>query len=310
MTGDNMHTPTQEFRDGLEWEVRRAVRRERRLADERRTWRTSWTRAAAVITVSIAIGATATLASAQIRDGARRDSLLQSARAEAELAALRLQLAEQRAAEAAKMVQTGMATAQWLTGAQSELHSMQALAMRARLNIDEVTASAQPPRDDLNAPLVGGKDFVRDRLRLEAMTAQERLTAAEASLAEAERRVRIGAASDVSRLDADVEAARARAALGVLAKRLELRKEFVEKGTPADQMLRRLDELQSRVDADVAQRALTAARERVSIAEKQHAVGAVGDLDLMKAQVAMKERELDLQRAVERLKETPRAKPQ
>ena len=66
--------------------------------------------------------------------------------------------------------------------------------MRARYNIEEITATSQPPRDELSAPLVGGRDFVKDRIMLDLAAAQERLTTAEKVYSETERRARVGAA--------------------------------------------------------------------------------------------------------------------
>jgi len=302
MTTDDTHVPTKEFIDHLEGEVVSAYRREGRLDDQRRARQTPWLRAAAVVFVSLAIGASAGLASAQIRDGARRDSLLDAAKADAALAALRLDLARQQAADAKRKAELGAITGQSALDAESQLRLMEALAMRAKYNIDEINASKLPPRDDLGAPLVNGHDFVKDRIQLDLFAAQQRLTALEAAQAEAERRVRVGAALQETQIEAQGEALRARAALAVLAARLNLRREFLEKGTSVDELSRRLREEELRQDAYSAQQALGLARERLALIEKQKAVGAVGDIDLLTAQLHVREREIELQRLAEQLR--------
>ena len=306
MTDDTMHRPTQAFRDQLERAAVRTLQIEQELDDRRRVTRTRWMRTAAVVLVSVAIGASAGVASGQIRDAARRDSLLQMARADASLVALRLNLARERLADVKRKYDVGAADATLLADADAELRAMEAQAMRARYNIEEITATAQPPRDDLNAPVIGGRDFVKDRIMLELMAAQQQLSAAEAAYSEAERRARVGAASDMAPLEAGIEVARARAAMAVLAQRLTLRKEFVERGTPADQLASRLANAQLQQDFVVAQQELTLARERASRVERQRAAGVAGVFDLVRAQLQVQERELELQKLALRLKQQPR----
>jgi hypothetical protein len=301
MTTDDTYRPTQEFRDHLEWEVTRAVRRARH-GDQRSRRRGRWLRAAAVVLVSVAIGTTAGLASAQIRDSERRDSLLQAANADASLAALRLQLARERLADVNRKLQAGAVGAASLADATSEVRSMEAQAMRARFNVEEIRATAQAPRDDLNAPLVAGHDFVKDRIQLELMSAQQRLTAAEQAQAESQRRVRVGAETELSGLEAGVDLARARAAMALLAERLNLRREFLEKGTPVDRLLQRFEQAQLRQDATVAQQTLNIAHERLTLIEKQRAAGVTDDLAVLKARVEVKEREIELQQILLRLR--------
>ncbi|HSQ32959.1 MAG TPA: hypothetical protein VLN49_24055 [Gemmatimonadaceae bacterium] len=306
MTDDTMHRPTTEFREQLERAVVRTFRIEQEIDDRRRVSRTRWMRWAAVVVVSVALGASAGVASGQIRDAARRDSLLEVARADATLAAVRLNVARARNADVKRKYDVGAADATSLADADAEVRAMETQAMRARYNIDEITATAQPPRDDLNAPLVGGRDFVKDRIMLDLAAAQQRLTAAEAAYSETDRRARVGAASDIAPLEAGVEVARARSAMAVLAQRLSLRKEFVERGTPAEQLVARMANAQLQQDFVVAQQELTLARERAARVERQRAAGVVSDFDVIKAKLDVQQRELELQKLALRLKQQPR----
>ena len=299
---DRTHLPTPEFRDHLEEEVVRAFRHESRFAQNHRRRSLQWMRAAAVVLVSVAIGATAGLAPAQMRDSARRDSLLESAKAELQLAALRLQLARDNLADVKRKVDVGVLGPSSLMNAEMELRAMEARTRREQLDIEEIGATAQPPRNDLNAPLIDGRDFVKDRLQLEALAAQQRLTAAEAAQVDAERRAKVGAGTELSRLDAGNEVERARATLGLLAKRLELRQEFVDKGTPVEQLQRQLELAEARFEAYAAQQQLALARERLAFLEKQQRAGVVSELDVMKANVDVKELELALKNLSARLR--------
>jgi len=302
MTTTNMHDPSPEFRERLEWEIVSTFRREQRLDDKRhRTIRRM--RAAAVILVSVAIGATAGLAPAQIREHTRRDSLLQAARGDMELAIVRLELARANLADVRRKMDAGVLGESSLTSAVSELRTMEARVMRAKLDTEEIAATSQPPRDDLNAPVVGRRDFVKERLQLDLMAAQQRLTSSEETVAAAERRIRVGAAMSSSAIDAQEEMARARAALVALAARLKLREEFVDKGTPVQELQRRLDDQQLMAEAEAGTRLLALERERLAGLEKQLSVGMVDEVEVMKARVAVREREIELQRLSQRLRE-------
>lgn len=285
MTTEMLHQPTPEFRDYLEGEITRAYRRHRSVAR---------LRGMAVVVASLVAGATAGLASAQIREGAQRDSLLESALSDLSLAGLRLELARARVTVVSTKVLVGTASAVSLAAAESELRGMEAQAMRSQLNVDEIRATSLPPRDELNAPLVGTRDFVTERLQLDLFVAQQRLTAAEQAHAETGRQVRVGSADEMALLDAGLEVTRARSALGTLAERRKLRKEFVERGTPGDQLTRRFHLAQLRHDALVAQEAVKFMSQRLAAIRKQHAVGAASDLDLLRAELELKEQEAEL----------------
>ena len=298
MSTETMHRPTPEFRDYLEGELSRVYRRNR-------TFRRY--RGVAIVFAWLAIGMSAGLASAQIREGAQRDSLLEAANADLALVSMRLELARAQLADVTAKVNVGVLGAVSSAAARSELRRMEAAAMRAKLNVDEIRATAQSPRDDLNAPLVNGRDFVTERLQLDLFTAQQGMTAAEEALAEVRRRIRVGAETELAGLDADLEVVRSRAALGVLAERRRLRTLYVEQGTPADELARRMQQSQVRFDAMVAQEAVRVARARLSHVTKQRAIGMASELDQLRAELLVKERETELMLLGRQLREIARA---
>jgi len=219
---------------------------------------------------------------------------------------VRLQLARAQLDEARRALSVGAALPESAAAAELQVREMEAQIARAAMNMDEIKMTAQAPRDELNAPVVDGRDFVKERIQIRLMLAQHQMQAAEVTRAIADRRVRAGVASEVSNLDADVGLARARRELAMLAERLALRKEFLDKGTPIEELSRRLDQAQVRQDIDVARQSLNLAQERVSILEKRRAVGASGELEVLKAQVEMKERQIELQQLAKRLRDIGR----
>ncbi|MEP6494264.1 MAG: hypothetical protein ABJF01_16395 [bacterium] len=92
--------------------------------------------------------------------------------------------------------------------------------------------------------------------------------------------------------------------LSVLAEELRLRDEFLAHGTPVAQLAQRLELAQVRADALSGQAELSAAKARLTIVEKMRALGTANDVDLLKAQLAVKELEMEIQRLAARLRAT------
>jgi outer membrane protein TolC len=298
MTTERIHQPTAEFRDYLEHEITREFRHHRSFARLRLT---------AVVMGTIAAVTTAGLASAQIRQGAQRDSLLETALSDMSLLGLRLEMTKKRLEDVTARFRVGAVGPTALAEAESELRQMEAMAARTKLNVDEIRASSLPPRDDLNAPRVGDRDFVMERLKIDLFLAQQRLTAAEQALAESERQSRVGTVSDLAVVDAGLKVIKERAALGTLAERQKLRKEFIEQGTAGEQLNRRFQHAQVRFDAFVAQETVNVLRRRLDAVQKQHAVGTASELELLRAEYELKEKEYELQMLARQLREL--AKP-
>ena len=298
MTTESIHQPTAEFRDYLEHEITREFRHHRSFARLRLT---------AVVMGTIAAITTAGLASAQIRQGAQRDSLLETALSDMSLLGLRLEMTKKRLEDVTARFRVGAVGPTALAEAESELRQMEAMAARTKLNVNEIRASSLPPRDDLNAPRVGDRDFVMERLKIDLFLAQQRLTAAEQALAESERQSRVGTVSDLAVVDAGLKVIKERAALGTLAERQKLRKEFIEQGTAGEQLNRRFQHAQVRFDAFVAQETVNVLRRRLDAVQKQHAVGTASELELLRAEYELKEKEYELQMLARQLREL--AKP-
>lgn len=292
MTNDTLdtHRPTPEFRDYLEGEVIRDFRR-------RRTFRRL--RAAAVIIVSAGLGMSATLASAQVRQNVQKDSLLDAARADATLAQVRLDLARAALAEEWKQVKSGARGSSGKT--ELDMRIAEAEVARVALNIEEIEASALPPRDELNAPLVKGRDFVKERLEIQAHTANLRLKAAEGEKWLVERRVAVGADSQLELTAAEGALEKARIDLSVIAKRLAARKEFVEKGTSIDSLTRRMERDEAYRAWIYAIQDIHEAEARVALLDQKYKVGAATELEVLRAKVALKEAQLASTRARERM---------
>ena len=302
MSDLDLHTPTPDFRDRLETAVADEYRRARLFRADRRAALRSRLRIAAGIAAAAFIGLTAGLAPAQIADAGRRDSLLEAGQAQLHILAMRLDLARAQLAEARRKADVGAAGPESVAAAVAEQRAAETAVARAQLNVEEIRATSQPPRDDLNAPRAGGRDFVTERLRLALAAAQFRLNAAEAARDEASRRERLGIVGPLVPLEAELAVTEARARLASLAEREKLRREFLEAGTLVEELMRSQEQKHLQLEAMVAQQRVTLARERLSTLERGHAAGTVTQLEVLRAMVTLREREMELQALARRLR--------
>ena len=301
MTSSNTYHPTDEFRDDLERELLRRHRRNL-LELSRRQAGSGFAKAAVMIIVSGSIGATAGFASAQIHQGGTRDSLLAAAQVDALLAKTRFDLAKVEADDVTLRVRAGAVGQEDAAASIAELRDMDARWQAAQLNIQEINASGHAPRDDLGAPLISGRDYVKQRIALQLAATQAKLDAAETTEAESERRYRAGAETEDAVTNSRLKVTHVEGQLAVLAEQVRLRDEFLAHATSPALLAQRAENAQLRADASYDQAELSAARARLATVEKRRAVGAATDVELLRAQLGVKELEIELQRLTSRLR--------
>jgi|CXWL01.1.fsa_nt_gi hypothetical protein len=297
-TPEELHTPTPAFVAGLEDAVLRAHRE----ADTtvisiapRHRWH-DWGRIAAVLALGAALGVGAQIASAQVRDSKTRSEIERSLLAERDLAAFRLDIAKQEHKRVSDGFAAGTVPKQALRDAEAEKRALEVAVQRIELDLAEVGASNTAPRNELWAPSFGGRDFVRERLQLEASLAQERNYAAEGNLMEVERRQRLGVESTGVLLDAQQRVTDTQRDLGFVAIEMLLRdKQKAERMTP-ESITRERQRLQLDLELRRATQLHSMAKSRLATAEKGHKVGVVTELDLKRAQLDVLEREVMLKR--------------
>lgn len=289
------HLPTPEFRARLERKLVRTLRRDRFRAPVARA-AVHWLKIAALLVAAVGLGAVAGVASAQVQDARQSEQLLAAARADVDLAEMRVELARSHAAMVKERYRLGLTDRKVVAAAEAEEHRMASELATARLNLEEVRASAAPPRNDIAAPLVRGRDFVNDRILLRLDAVQTSLAAAESALAEAENRNRLGVASGIVVLEARAEVIQHRAELELLSDRMELRQEFLQTPVDAGTITRREQRLELTRAIRVAEERQRLAQTRLGHVRERHQVGQADQVELLRADLAASEASLDLQR--------------
>lgn len=293
----NDHVPSTEFRAMLEREVVRAFQRESRFApaaafDRRRL------RAPLILLVGLMLGWGSALVKTQVQNVQERDRLIEAAFSERMLVGIRLKLAEDALNQTRERFAAGVISREALMAAEGDVRQLRETIARLNIDMAETTASSAPVRNELWAPLVGGRDFVLERLKMDLASRQQKLSASERSFEEAQRAFRLGTggAGTLASAQADLQIAQREMALA--ARRIELRARFFEESLTPETIARALQ--RSELDAEVERTMalLRLAQLRAGDAKMRMQTGLASELDLRRAELEV----LELGEALKRLK--------
>jgi len=287
-----LHEPTPEFRAHLEWQVQTALRRESRLSSPVSGSRRHL--GVLVVIAALATGGIAGIASERVQDARQRTQLIEAARSEVMLLNVRLELVRATYEDMRRKFEVGTADREALLSVEREVRALEASLARARLDIQEIEMTSSVPRNDLDAPLVGKRDFVRERLALDMAAAQSGLTTAEQAVAQAQQRIEVGAAPAAARLQPEGELAQARLRMQVLRAKLELRQRYLKGEIKADALASEMRRVELTLQRTRSQRELEIARQRVDEVRRLFEVGQGTELDVKRAEVELLERQLEI----------------
>lgn len=287
------HEPTAEFRAHLEWQIQTALRRESRLAApvSRFGRRVA---AAVVVFAALATGGLAGIASGRVQDARQRDQLIETAHSQEKLLRLRADLARTAYQDARRRFDLGTTDRETLLSAEREVHAMETAIKRNHLDIEEIEMTLAAPRNDLDAPVVKQRDFVRERLALDMEDARHALDAAEQGIAQARQRVSVGTAPRAVQLQAEADVAQARAAMQLLQAKLDLRQRYLKGDITRESVAPSVRRAELTLQLERSQQELELARERVEEIRRMVAIGQGTELDLKRSEVQLLERELEI----------------
>jgi hypothetical protein len=289
------HEITPEFRAHLEWQIDSALRRESRFT-EPAGGGTSRLQVAIVAVVAMFVGGIAVTASGELQDAKQRELLLATTTQEEALVRMRVELARADLQEAQRRFEVGASDRQTLQAAQRQLRAMEMELQRIRLDTEEIQQTSASPRNDLQAPLVGKRDFVSERLKLQLDTAERALVAEEEAVAQARQRVDVGIAPMTAKLQAEAELAAARARLQELRIVIEMRARSVAGGVKVEELAAEQRRRQLMLQQEIVQQQLQITRARLEELRRLVEVGTASQLDLKRLEVEMLEREVELRK--------------
>lgn len=253
----NTYEPDGRFVERLGWQLSSEYRRLDRMKSSGRIAIPRWIAATALMAGILMTGVAAIKAADYLKDSWRKKIELARAETEVELTRARLESFQELAARSEKLFSGGLIGEEENLTAKSAAERAQRDLERSLLNRDEVEASGFPPRDELYAPIVGGRDFVAERLRNEVESVGADLDLIVKRWERLKKLVTVGVAPEEELDQIQVAIDARKTAIDGIVKRIGLRKRFVAGELTAHEVEimdrkavaeKKLTEAQSRVD--------------------------------------------------------------
>lgn len=295
---NNLHEPTPEFSRFLEWQVTSAVRRQTRFVEPPRPAYVKYFGVAALVLVSILVGAGGVTAAGRIQANEQTKALLARQAGDVRVAQLQVDIAKTAVDMVKRQTDVGAASKEDLATAELILLQATVDLKRASLNSEEIGASGKPIQDDLAAPLVGKRDFVTERLQLDQQITAAATRQMTDKLKAVKTRYEVGLVGEVELADAQAKMTRAAAEARSVETQTDLRRQFLAGKIKAPEMARRKLISATTSQLAIAEGDFAAATQRYALAEKKAQVGTTTEVDVLKAKLEM----MTLQQDIAQLK--------
>ena len=257
------YEPDNQFLEKLEWQLSSEYRRANRLQSAANKIAIPRKVVAVACIVGVMMTGVAVIKAAElIKDSWRKKIEIARAETEVELKKVHLESTREIAAQAKMRFSNGLIREDEYLVIQTATEHADLDLKKSLLNLDEVKESGEIPLNELYAPLVGGRDYVSERMQLDIKEIELDLELLESHFI---RFHQLAEKNLISREEADhiqAEIAARRLMIDKIQKRLELRKHFVAGDISAQEV-----EIQGRIA--VAERKLHQAKSRVEALQKQ-----------------------------------------
>jgi outer membrane protein TolC len=310
----DIHEPSDEFVERLEWQIGREVRRRNREAHVPH-W-TPRSRMKAILAVlvlmvaSMGLGAAAVAAAYEAQADQRRDQLTSSFEQRAELARQRHAIVSRELRDIEGRVSIGVASHLDVLDGRIKVAEAEAQVKSIELQLEEVRITAREPRIELNSPLVSGRDFVTPRLRIEMAVPEIAVELARARLRDAQSRFDVGMADNLAVEVSRVRVLEVEAALEAFRSKIEIRQKFLKGGMDAIETELRVLECEAEQrqkiaapKADLARKEAERAQSKLSVGTAQPIEVATATLRRLELQTELSKADLDLALVRRRIEE-------
>ncbi len=301
--------PDDRFVDRLEWQLASEFRRRERLRPAPgRVAVPKSVVALGLAAIVLLMGVAATKAADLIKDSWRKRIEVARLETEVKIKTAFLELKREMANDAEKQFSLGLLSEDAVLTTKLGAERSAAELEKSVLELEEVKASGEKPRDELYAPLVGGRDFVSERLDVERKVLKLDLDLRRARLERTlQQRVHAGVLPQ-SAMDAfQASLAVQEAAIPDIEKRLDLRRRLLASEISAGEL-----EIEARMsaaekDLKEAQSTIDMFRTRLEDLQAKEAAGLVTsdevkvaqiNLDLVQAKVDLALREIEILKGI------------
>jgi multidrug resistance efflux pump len=222
------YDPDNQFMEKLEWQLSSEFRRAGRLKSS--TGKIAVPRRMVAIALTIGIlmtGVAVTKAADYIKDSWRKKIELARVETEVQLKKVQLESILERSSRIKTRAEQGLVQDDEYQAIKTAAKKADLDYQRSLLNREEVKMSGEIPRNELYAPMVGGRDFVSERLELEKMEIELELHLISRHLKRFKQLVDEGLIQDHELVRVKAEIANQEAKLTKIQQRLNLRSSFL-----------------------------------------------------------------------------------
>jgi outer membrane protein TolC len=295
------HKPREEFVNQLELHLRADLRR-RDLAAKTHRWipqsRLGVALAiGAIAIVSMVTGAGVVAAAYEARFSEQRDLLLGNFEQRAVIAEVRLALVKQQLRDLQQRVSVGIEPQETVLDAQATVTEAEAELKSINLGIAEIRATGREPMNALSAPLISGRDFVTERLRVEMSVPAAALEAEKARSRAARSRFEVGMADATEVGAAETRTIELESAVEVFRRKLGIRQTFLKGGLTAGVADLRGLEAETDLRRTALARRIDFARQQLRDLQARFEIGTANPLNIAEARLRLQELELEMSKA-------------
>jgi outer membrane protein TolC len=303
----NQHEPDNEFVKRLEGRIDRELRLRNRSLQATGWFLRSRVRAVlglvGLMALSMGMGAAVVAGAYQAQNKERRAPLISEFQQRAELARQHLASITEELQRKERDVSLGVAPGIEMLEAQVNVAEAQAQLRLAELHLEEVRITGHDPLSNLSSPLVSGRDFIGEGLRIEMSVPQAALELEQIRLRDTKKRVEVGVVSPI-----EIEVSRLRiveveAAIESFRKKMEIRQSFLDRSIDGKEVELRVLEVEAEQrqktlipKVELAREELEGTKKRVQAGLVQPVLIAEADLRLQKLEADLAKVELDLER--------------
>ena len=310
----NQHEPDKEFVKRLEWRIDRELRLRNRSFQA-----TGWflrSRVKAVLglvglmALSMGIGAAAVAGAYQAQNKERRAPLISEFQQRVELARQHLASITEQLQRKERDFSLGVAPNIEVLEARVNVAKAQAQLRLAELHLEEVRITGYDPLSNLSSPLVSGRDFIGEGLRIEMSVPQAALELEQIRLRDTKKRVEVGVVSPIVLVVSRSRIVEVEAAIESFRKKMEIRQSFLDRRIDGPEVELRVLEVEAEQrqktlipKVELSREELEVARKRVQAGVAESVLVAEADLRLQKLEADLAKVELDLERTRRQLEQ-------
>jgi len=210
------HDPDKQFVQNLEWQIAGEVRRRNRAAVPLSPM---WQLAV--------FGAAAMGASYQIEESWRKELLTSSLEVRLNLALQRVEMSAEEYQRIEGQFDVGVIGEETLAMARLQLADAEAQAKTLELELEEIRITGRESVGEVSSPLVDGRDFVSERIRLQMEGAAQQLEVAASELQRMQQRYEVGVVDRIGLTDVEAAVRQYEGQLTSHQRRLEIRQTFL-----------------------------------------------------------------------------------